>query len=104
MPTLSVDLTDHWDKFVEAGVRSGRFGSASEVIREGLRLLEQREQENLARLEWLRAAARKGFEAFERGDYVTLRSIEEVEQFVEQIDRAVSAEFTADRECDRAAL
>jgi len=50
MPTRNVNLTDHFDRFIDDGVTSGRFSSASEVVREGLRLLEQREQEDRAKL------------------------------------------------------
>lgn len=40
---MNVSLDDRWEKFVEDTVRTGRFRSASEVILEGLRLVEQRE-------------------------------------------------------------
>lgn len=46
----SVSLGDHFDDFIANQVKSGRFGSASEVVRAGLRLLENNE----ARLETLR--------------------------------------------------
>jgi len=46
MPTRNVNLTDHLDGFIERGITSGRFSDASEMVREGLRLLEQREQED----------------------------------------------------------
>ena len=84
MPTRNVNLTGHFDHFIENGIASGRFSNASEVVREDLRLLERREQEDKARLEWLRAAAREGFDSIERGDYVTLRSGEEIEAFIDQ--------------------
>ena len=58
MPTRKVNLTDHFDRFIESGITSGRFSNASEVVREGLRLLEQREQEDQAKLEWPRLAAK----------------------------------------------
>ena len=58
MPTRNVNLTDHLDRLIETGISSGRFSNASEVVREGLRLLEQREHEDQAKLEWLRAAAK----------------------------------------------
>jgi antitoxin ParD1/3/4 len=39
----SVNLSDHFTGMIDALVASGRFGSASEVVREGLRLVETRE-------------------------------------------------------------
>jgi len=39
----SVTLGDHFDKFIENQIKSGRYGSASEVIRTGLRSLENTE-------------------------------------------------------------
>ncbi len=56
MPTRNVNLTAHFNDFIEAGVTSGRFSNASEVVREGLRLLEQREAEDKAKIDWLRGA------------------------------------------------
>ncbi|MEO8130507.1 MAG: type II toxin-antitoxin system ParD family antitoxin [Bryobacteraceae bacterium] len=67
MPTRKVNLTEHFDRFVETGITSGRFSNASEVVREGLRLLEEREQESAAKVEWLRAAAKEGFDAADSG-------------------------------------
>ena len=54
-------LGDHFDSFVAAQVRSGRYANATDVIRSGLRLLEERE----SRLEALRREARETF--LERG-------------------------------------
>ena len=50
MPTRNVVLTDHQAAFVERLVESGRYQNASEVLREGLRLIESREAEEKARL------------------------------------------------------
>jgi antitoxin ParD1/3/4 len=60
MPTRNVVLTDHQASLVEQLVTSGRYQNASEVLREGLRLVEQREAEDPYRLEALRAAVRIG--------------------------------------------
>lgn len=43
MKNTSVSLGDHYAEFVNAQVQAGRFGSVSEVLRAGLRLLEERE-------------------------------------------------------------
>lgn len=49
-------LGDHFDAFVSAQVAAGRYSSATDVIRSGLRLLEERE----AKLEGLRQALAEG--------------------------------------------
>jgi len=43
MATTSVSLTDHHKKIIEDQIASGRYASTSDVIREGLRLVEERE-------------------------------------------------------------
>jgi antitoxin ParD1/3/4 len=45
---MNVSLGKRWEEFVEAAVRDGRYGSASEVVREGLRLVEERETKLVA--------------------------------------------------------
>ena len=40
---MNVSLGERWEKFVELTVQKGRYSSASEVVREGLRLVEERE-------------------------------------------------------------
>lgn len=60
----SVSLGDHFEKFIGSQIDSGRFGSASEVVRAGLRLLETTE----SRMEVLRQALREG-EHSGRADY-----------------------------------
>ena len=40
---MNVSVGNRWEEFIEAVVKDGRYGSASEVVREGLRLVEERE-------------------------------------------------------------
>ena len=40
---MNVSIGERWEDFVERAVKSGRYSSASEVVREGLRLVEERE-------------------------------------------------------------
>lgn len=56
----SVSLGDHFADFVDAQVQSGRYGSASDVVRAGLRLLESHETQVRALQEALRAGEASG--------------------------------------------
>lgn len=76
MPTRNVVLTDHQAQFVEQLVLSGRYQNASEVLREGLRLVERREAEEAARLTALREAARVGIADIEAGRFRDFSSAE----------------------------
>jgi antitoxin ParD1/3/4 len=40
---MNVSIGTHWEQFVDGLVKSGRYGTASEVVRDGLRLVEARE-------------------------------------------------------------
>ena len=61
--TLNVSLTPHLETFIQQTVSSGRYQSASEVVRSALRLLEQAERERAAKLEWLRQEVQKGLDS-----------------------------------------
>jgi antitoxin ParD1/3/4 len=72
MPTRNVVLTEQQADLVEALVGSGRYQNASEVLRDGLRLLQRREDEEQAKLEALRGAldeAEAAVAAGELSDY-----------------------------------
>ena len=69
MPTRNVVLTERQAELVEKLVESGRYQNGSEVLREGLRLLEQREAEDRAKLKALRAAAKIGLDAIAAGRF-----------------------------------
>ena len=74
MPTRNVVLTDYQAELVEQLVASGRYQNASEVLREGLRLIEQRDAEEKARLKALREAIRVGDADIEAGRSVSFSS------------------------------
>lgn len=79
MPTRNVVLTDHQNVLVEQLVSSGRYQNASEVLREGLRLVERIEQENAARLRALQELVRVGDMDLEVGRYNTFETVAELE-------------------------
>lgn len=69
MPTRSVVLTEQQAAMIERLVRAGRYRTASEVLRDGLRLVQQRDAEDAARLAALRQAANIGLGDFAAGRY-----------------------------------
>ena len=87
MPTRNVVLTDRQTELIERLVRSGRYQNASEVLREGLRLIEDREAREKARLAALREAARAGVADIEAGRFQTFESQEEFERYLDEIAR-----------------
>jgi len=86
MPTRNVVLRDHQQQLVEALVKSGRYQNASEVLREGLRLIEEREHLEGARLKALKQAARQGWADVSAGRYVDVAD-ERIEDFIGQLGR-----------------
>lgn len=68
MPTRNVVLTDQQAELVEKLVESGRYQNASEVLRDGLRLIQRRELEDTAKLAALRGALDEAEAAVAAGD------------------------------------
>lgn len=66
MATTSLSLGEHWEVFIRNEVASGRYGSASEVVRDALRSLE----EHKTKLDALRAHLSEGAAQAARGDFV----------------------------------
>jgi antitoxin ParD1/3/4 len=91
MPTRNVVLTDHHEALIAELVESGQYQNASEVLREGLRLVEQRKAEDAAKLEALREAARVGLEAIERGEVRRFDSFEKLRAHLDELgEKAIS--------------
>ena len=88
MPTRNISLTERFDGFVEQNVRAGQFANASEVVRAGLHLLEQRQRDDALRVERLRAAAEVGFGALDMDDYVEVEGEHGLREHLALIGRA----------------
>lgn len=65
---MNVHLGETFDKFVTDLIASGLYQSQSEVIRDGLRLLKEREDLRQLRLEELRREVQKGIYSLDRGE------------------------------------
>lgn len=74
MPTRNVVLTDHQAALIDRLVKSGRYQNASEVLRDGLRMVEVQQAEDRARLKALREAAHVGIADLDAGRYLTFPS------------------------------
>ncbi len=97
MATVNVQLTDQMEAFVQSRIELGYYGDAAEVVREGLRLLEERDRDDDEKLEWLRAAAKEGFDELDRGEGIAFESMDEMAAYLDQIALEVSAEVKAKR-------
>src|SRR5215211_8210253 len=76
MPTRNINLTREQDEFVESIVRAGEYQNASEAIRDALRALQQRRQEDALKLERLRMRIEAGIDDLERGEFVEIDDAE----------------------------
>jgi antitoxin ParD1/3/4 len=60
---MNVHLTEHFEKFIETKIKSGHYGSASEVVRDALRLLEEKDQIKALKLKTLKEEIKRGLES-----------------------------------------
>lgn len=82
-------LTEHQEELIEALVEAGRYQNASEVLRDGLRLVEQREAEDEGKLKALRAAARVGVSALDLGEFKEFESILDLQAYLSDLSEKV---------------
>lgn len=57
---MNVSIGERWERFVDSALKTGRYGSASEVVREGLRLVEEREAKLQVLRDTLNASIARG--------------------------------------------
>jgi antitoxin ParD1/3/4 len=93
MPTRNVNLTDYHDEFVNELVTSGRFSGACEVMRAGLRLLEQQVREEDEKLALLRSLATEAFHELDRGQGIAIDGEQQLAEFIGRIGRRAAAEI-----------
>jgi antitoxin ParD1/3/4 len=89
MATRNVVLTERQEKLIAALVQSGRYQNASEVLREGLRLIERREAEEAAKLAALREAAAVGVAALERREFTEFPDADALVAYLDEIADSV---------------
>jgi antitoxin ParD1/3/4 len=87
MPTRNINLTEHFDRFVEKQIGGGRFRNASEVMRAGLHLLEQQTREEKQKLALLRALAAEGFDQLDQAQGIAIDDERQLSDVISRIGR-----------------
>ena len=95
MPQRNVSLSEPQDLFIENSVATGRFRTADEAVGEALRLLEEKDHEDAEKLQWLKTAADAAWATFDRGEYVTLSSDEQISNYVREVSKHALDEHAA---------
>lgn len=95
MATMNISLTSELADLIHEKVASGMYHSASEVIREGLRLLKEQDEIRRLRLDELRREIQKGAEQLERGEAKTFSSGEELAAHIEAEGKKLLADGKA---------
>ena len=68
---MNVSLTSELEKFVSAKIDSGRYNSASEVVREALRLLEEHDQARSVQLAGFNQELGRRLDSLDRGKHIS---------------------------------
>jgi antitoxin ParD1/3/4 len=87
---MNISLTPELEQFIAKKISSGCYQSASEMVREGLRLLEERDETktppfSVSSMDELRAKVREGIEALDRGEYSEFKSLDALTHFFQDI-------------------
>ena len=94
MPTRNVNLTEHYDGFVQEQIASGRYKNASEVMRAGLRLLESQAVEEQERLQLLRSLAAEGFDEIDHDEGISLQNAKQLRARIASIGKRAAKRAT----------
>ena len=82
MPTKNVVLTQRQAKLIDKMVSDGEYQNASEALRDGIRLLEERRAEHKVKLKALRDAVQVGIDDLEAGRYTEFASFQEMSAYL----------------------
>lgn len=84
MPTQNVNISEQQAAFIQASIAAGQFCNASEVMRAGLRALEQKMREDELKLKNLRRLVAEGDKDFENGRYVAIE-YNQIDAFLDKL-------------------
>ena len=92
---MNVSLTPELEKFIQSKVDSRMYQTASEVVREALRLMAHQEQDRQAKLEALRRDIQISRDQYDRGEYIEIRDEKDRQALFERITRNGRAQLAA---------
>ena len=90
---MNVSLTPELENFVNEKVKSGLYNSASEVLRESLRLLKERDMLKEIQRNELRREIMLGVDAIRNGEFTTYQSEQDFERLADEIKTAGRAKL-----------
>lgn len=85
-----IELNDHFHEFVTKLVASGQYQDASDVFRDGLRLLERQDQKRKEKLALLKSLADEGFRELDQGLGIEFKTRKELRDMIRGIGRDVA--------------
>jgi antitoxin ParD1/3/4 len=94
---MNVSLTPELENFVNEKVKSGLYNSASEVLRESLRLLKERDMLKEIQLNELRREIMIGVDQIRNGEYTTYQTEEDFDRLAVEIQTAGRARIAKRR-------
>jgi antitoxin ParD1/3/4 len=84
--TVNISLTPELDEFIQARLKTGRYQTASEVVREALRLLERQEKGRAAAVRLLKSKLERGAAQAERGELLEADEVfEELRNLIDDV-------------------
>ena len=90
MPTRNISLTREQDAYIDDVVRSGAYQNASEAVRDAVRALQQRRNQDALKLRLLRAQLDLGIADLKNGDYDEV-SVDELGEYLSKLSPVASA-------------
>ena len=96
MPTRNVVITQHQADMIDELVEDGVYQNASEVLREGLRLVQKDREAHAAKIEALRAAAEAGLADIAAGRFITFDDDQSIKDHFDRLtERAIGRALKA---------
>ena len=94
---MKIILSPYLESLIERNVASGRFDSPSEVVREGLRLLDDQERSRNASRDELKNDLQKGIEDLRKGRFLEFNSEDELREYGRTVIERGQAKLDVER-------